>query len=174
MGDLGVPACPRRGHSTAGGGWHWHWHRSRTDQRGHCWPWLSPRMSWGGSALPSLLAVSQMFFEDRRSGRPRSIAWVPDWDRLSLTGARQVLRWGVLVAPSHHPQPSLLSLPHSTLPQVLLPHLPSPLPFHLPFMPSASQRSVLPGHHGGLVPMGGMEERHPMYSPQAHLDTAVT
>ncbi|NWZ42485.1 DOCK1 protein, partial [Brachypodius atriceps] len=30
-----------------------------------------------------------MFFEDRRSGRPRSIAWVPDWDRLSHAGARQ-------------------------------------------------------------------------------------
>ncbi|XP_064275168.1 dedicator of cytokinesis protein 2-like isoform X1 [Passer domesticus] len=28
-----------------------------------------------------------MFFEDRRSGRPRSIAWVPDWDRLSHAGA---------------------------------------------------------------------------------------
>ncbi|XP_050829832.1 dedicator of cytokinesis protein 2-like isoform X1 [Serinus canaria] len=28
-----------------------------------------------------------MFFEDRRSGRPRSIAWVPDWDQLSHAGA---------------------------------------------------------------------------------------
>ncbi|KAM3672590.1 dedicator of cytokinesis protein 2-like [Ammospiza maritima maritima] len=28
-----------------------------------------------------------MFFEERRSGRPRSIAWVPDWDRLSHAGA---------------------------------------------------------------------------------------
>uniref|UniRef100_A0A8C0UMH0 Dedicator of cytokinesis protein 2-like n=1 Tax=Cyanistes caeruleus TaxID=156563 RepID=A0A8C0UMH0_CYACU len=36
-----------------------------------------------------------MFFEDRRSGRPRSIAWVPDWDQLSHTGARQVLQGGV-------------------------------------------------------------------------------
>uniref|UniRef100_A0A8C3MA08 Uncharacterized protein n=1 Tax=Geospiza parvula TaxID=87175 RepID=A0A8C3MA08_GEOPR len=54
-----------------------------------------------------------MFFEDRRSGRPRSIAWVPDWDRLSHAGARQVLLWGVLVIPPHPPQPSLLSLPHS-------------------------------------------------------------
>uniref|UniRef100_A0A8C3MEM7 Uncharacterized protein n=1 Tax=Geospiza parvula TaxID=87175 RepID=A0A8C3MEM7_GEOPR len=50
---------------------------------------------------------------DRRSGRPRSIAWVPDWDRLSHAGARQVLLWGVLVIPPHPPQPSLLSLPHS-------------------------------------------------------------
>uniref|UniRef100_A0A8C3Y0B4 Dedicator of cytokinesis 2 n=1 Tax=Catharus ustulatus TaxID=91951 RepID=A0A8C3Y0B4_CATUS len=50
-----------------------------------------------------------MFFEDRRSGRPRSIAWVPDWDRLSYAGARQVLHWGVLVIPSHPAQSSLLS-----------------------------------------------------------------
>ncbi|KAL2305520.1 hypothetical protein Nmel_007508, partial [Mimus melanotis] len=30
-----------------------------------------------------------MFFEDRRSGRPRSIAWVPDWDQLSHARSRQ-------------------------------------------------------------------------------------
>ncbi|KAM9236926.1 dedicator of cytokinesis protein 2-like [Leptosomus discolor] len=30
-------------------------------------------------------------FEDRRSGRPRSMVWGPDWDRLSHAGNRQVL-----------------------------------------------------------------------------------
>ncbi|NXL39073.1 DOCK2 protein, partial [Glaucidium brasilianum] len=29
-------------------------------------------------------------FEDRRSGRPRSVAWGPDWDRLSHAGDRRV------------------------------------------------------------------------------------
>ncbi|NWT57803.1 DOCK2 protein, partial [Erythrocercus mccallii] len=47
-----------------------------------------------------------MFFEDRRSGRPRSIAWVPDWDRLSHAGARQVLHTEAPLTPKPVPRPS--------------------------------------------------------------------
>lgn len=54
------------------------------------------REGGGGSAPPpsGLLGslCSQVCFEDRRSGRPRSMAWGADWDRLSNAGDRQVLR----------------------------------------------------------------------------------
>ena len=90
---------------------------------------------------------SQVCFEDRRSGRPRSMVWGPDWDRLSHAGDRQVLWWGAL-APSHPLSPpsplpagpAPLSHHHSPPPQTLLSHLPSPLPSQLPFMPSCISR----------------------------------
>ncbi|NXL99356.1 DOCK2 protein, partial [Tyrannus savana] len=42
--------------------------------------------------VESQYGVREMvFFEDRRSGRPRSMAWGPDCDQLSHAGARQVL-----------------------------------------------------------------------------------
>ncbi|NXK16776.1 DOCK2 protein, partial [Arenaria interpres] len=42
--------------------------------------------------VESQYGVREMIcFEDRRSGRPRSMAWGPDWDRLSHAGERQVL-----------------------------------------------------------------------------------
>uniref|UniRef100_A0A8C4V3W1 Dedicator of cytokinesis 2 n=1 Tax=Falco tinnunculus TaxID=100819 RepID=A0A8C4V3W1_FALTI len=82
-------------------------------------------------------------FEAQRSGRPRSMAWGPDWDQLSHAGDRQVLWWGVL-APSHplslpSPLPAGFlpqSHPHCPLLQMLLSHLPSPLPSQFPFRPS--------------------------------------
>uniref|UniRef100_A0A8C4V4C9 Dedicator of cytokinesis protein 2 n=1 Tax=Falco tinnunculus TaxID=100819 RepID=A0A8C4V4C9_FALTI len=86
---------------------------------------------------------SQVCFEAQRSGRPRSMAWGPDWDQLSHAGDRQVLWWGVL-APSHplslpSPLPAGFlpqSHPHCPLLQMLLSHLPSPLPSQFPFRPS--------------------------------------
>ncbi|NXF13127.1 DOCK2 protein, partial [Smithornis capensis] len=42
--------------------------------------------------VESQYGVREMvFFEDQRSGRPRSMAWGPDYDRLSHVGARQGL-----------------------------------------------------------------------------------
>ncbi|NXP51476.1 DOCK2 protein, partial [Heliornis fulica] len=38
-------------------------------------------------------------FEDRRSGRPRSMAWGSDWDRLSHAGERQVLHMEATLTP---------------------------------------------------------------------------
>uniref|UniRef100_A0A8B9NE39 Dedicator of cytokinesis 2 n=1 Tax=Accipiter nisus TaxID=211598 RepID=A0A8B9NE39_9AVES len=55
---------------------------------------------------PSGSLCSQVCFEERRSGRPRSMAWGSDWDRLSHAGDRQVLWWRAL-APSHHPLTAL-------------------------------------------------------------------
>ncbi|OWK56746.1 Dedicator of cytokinesis protein 2 [Lonchura striata] len=75
-----------------------------------------------------------MFFEDRRSGRPRSIAWVPDWDQPSHAGARQVGSAAPSDAPAG-PWPSPAPLPPAA------PHLSqSPHSTEAPPTPKAAHR----------------------------------
>uniref|UniRef100_A0A8C3KDP7 Dedicator of cytokinesis 2 n=1 Tax=Calidris pygmaea TaxID=425635 RepID=A0A8C3KDP7_9CHAR len=79
--------------------------------------------------VESQYGVREMIcFEDRRSGRPRSMAWGADWDRLSHAGERQVLWWGALAQrhplsqPSPLPAgPTLLSHPLSSTSDASLP-----------------------------------------------------
>uniref|UniRef100_A0A8C8E9D6 Dedicator of cytokinesis 2 n=1 Tax=Otus sunia TaxID=257818 RepID=A0A8C8E9D6_9STRI len=104
---------------------------------------------------------SQVCFEDRRSGRPRSVAWGPDWDRLSHAGDRRVPWWGAL-APGHPLSPlpteprSLSSTPDTSLPP------PQPTACPAPLYTKLSQRSILPRRD--LSPWGGTEQRHPTHT----------
>lgn len=104
----------------------------------------------GEGRLCTLLALlgslcAQVFFQDRRSGRPRSMAWGPSRDRLSHPEARQAPWWRAL-APSHPSHPSLLS--HlASQPQPLLPP-PRPTALPVPFTLITSHG----GHHSGPVP----------------------
>uniref|UniRef100_A0A663FHH1 Dedicator of cytokinesis 2 n=1 Tax=Aquila chrysaetos chrysaetos TaxID=223781 RepID=A0A663FHH1_AQUCH len=75
-------------------------------------------------------------FEDRRSGRPRSMAWGSDWERQPLSLPSPLLAG-----------PASLSHPHSPPSQTLLSHLSSPLPPRLPFM-----RSHISGAHPAMPP----------------------
>uniref|UniRef100_A0A8C8AQR5 Dedicator of cytokinesis 2 n=1 Tax=Otus sunia TaxID=257818 RepID=A0A8C8AQR5_9STRI len=112
------------------------------------------------SSLSSSLC-SQVCFEDRRSGRPRSVAWGPDWDRLSHAGDRRVPWWGAL-APGHPLSPlpteprSLSSTPDTSLPP------PQPTACPAPLYTKLSQRSILPRRD--LSPWGGTEQRHPTHT----------
>lgn len=138
MGDLGVPACPGSGDSTAGGGWCWH--KSGRGQRGQCWPWLSRGKARGGSApsssrLPLRLPVL--------SGCLRGPAeWTTPVHGLGtrLGPAEPCRRQASAVVGSAGPKPppptalpagpAPLRHPHASPPP------PSPLPSPLSFMPS--------------------------------------
>uniref|UniRef100_A0A8C2TA25 Dedicator of cytokinesis protein 2-like n=1 Tax=Coturnix japonica TaxID=93934 RepID=A0A8C2TA25_COTJA len=66
--------------------------------------------------VESQYGVREMIsFEDRRSGRPRSVTWGPDWERLSRARDRRVRRGGtsLIPTPRSHPSPCALgtSLP---------------------------------------------------------------
>lgn len=125
---------------------------------------------------------SQVCFEDRRSGRPRSMAWGPDWDRLSHAGDRRVLWWEALAQSHPLSPPSPLpagptQLEPSSLSSTPDASLPPPQPTALLASLYAKPHLRGPSCHAttvALSPWGNMEQRHPMCSPQAHLDTTVT
>ncbi|KAM9027371.1 dedicator of cytokinesis protein 2-like isoform 3-T3 [Ara ararauna] len=66
-------------------------------------------------------------FEDQRTGRPRSMAWGPDWDRLSHCGDRQVPWW-------EHRPPATPALTPPCCPEPSSAPLPRPVPCsrHIP------------------------------------------
>lgn len=167
MGNLGVDACPGWGRTALlwGG---WYWHKTRTGQRALLALAEPSEGEWRLCTLippgsPSGSLCSQVCFEERRSGRPRSMAWGSDWERLSHAGDRQVLWWRALapshprltaLTPSHWPcttEPSSLS----STPDTSLPPPQPTAPPGFPLCKVTSQGSILPCHHGGPVPVGG-------------------
>lgn len=101
---------------------------------------------------------SQISFEDRRSGRPRSVTWAPDWERLSQARDRRVQqgRHHLIPTPRSHSFPCTLCTP-----------LP-PAPFRCPLFPTLvfctkphfCIHSAI--RHGSPVQWEDVEQRHPV------------
>lgn len=162
-GDAGVPACPGP--------------QDRSAVATALLALAELREGGGGSAAPpsGLLGslCSQVCCEDRRSGRPRSMAWGADWDRLSNAGDRQVLRgarWpqDTLSPPPRRPRAagpsSLPSAPDAS---------PASPALQLPSCQTAPRGSILPCCRSGSVLCRGNGADTPG-APPAHLDTGAT
>lgn len=112
----------------------------------------------GSVPHPSWLSVplrSQISFEDRRSGRPRSAAWGPDWDRLSHAGDRRVRCWGGTLAALPYP-----------------PAIPTPLSSALLPLPGAPHASLPPTQHNAHpASLPGALCRATSWGPSCHATT---